>query len=82
MEMSWVAFASSSAEEFQTGENSASGMHFSGTALLGLIYERSWVFFPAGGGRGYSSSRAAVRLLYRQYHREVSELFLFLPEKT
>lgn len=49
MEMSWVAFASSSAEEFQMGENSASGMHFSGTALLDLIYERSWDFFPCRG---------------------------------
>lgn len=48
MEMSWVAFASSSAEEFQT-ENSALGMHFRCTALLVLIYERSWDFFSLQG---------------------------------
>lgn len=45
MEMSWVAFASSSAEEFQI-ENFALGMHFGVRALLDLIYERSWDFFP------------------------------------
>lgn len=36
VEMSWVVFASSSAGEFQIGENSALGTHFSATALLDL----------------------------------------------